>query len=366
MPPLRTSGRHWRRGWGSTLSATRPDELDRLTLDGEARTEAALEALFGLPDTTAVDPLRVPPSAQLVTWQLAGLTARFAREDQHPSPPRAFLALADPDVIDAGDVVAGPAGDPIRTLLAQRSAALGDFATTLDHLRAAAPDAVHALTAVVAHALPGVDLADLEAREAAGTDIGADLDAAGLTRTGFRYLRGMAALAAAGTVTAAEWTDTIAVLTAAHKVTLIPSWRAAETAFVLSPDAFVAGGAGPQVNPHRVGAQARTDWQSVLRARIAQRQDVLDAGTAAVAAAEQAALPILRDALLADFSATAAPGTDVGEQLSAQFFVDMLAGGSLRTTRIRQAIERCSPCCWPSVPASSRPITPRPPGSSPT
>ena len=324
---------------GIALSATRPDELDRLTLDGEARTEATLETLFGLPDTTVVDPLRVLPSAQLVTWQLAGLTARFAREDQHPSPPRAFAALADPDVIGAGDVVAGPAGDPIRALLAQRSAALGDFAATLDHLRAGAPDAVHALTAVVAHALPGVDLAALEAREAQGIDIAADLDTAGLTRTGFRYLRAMAALAAAGTVTAAEWADTIAVLTAAHKVTLIPSWRAEETAFVLSPDVFVVGGAGPEVNPHRVSSQARADWQSVLRARIAQRQDVLDAGAAAVAAAEQAALPILRDALLADFSATAAPGTDVGERLSARFFVDMLAGGSLRTTRIRQAIE---------------------------
>jgi hypothetical protein len=324
---------------GIALSATRLDELDRLTLDGEARTEAALEALFGLPDTTVVDPLRVPPSAQLVTWQLAGLTARFAREDQHPSPPRAFVALADPDVIGAGDVVAGPAGDPIRALLAQRSAALGDFAATLDHLRAGAPDAVHALTAVVAHALPGVDLAALEAREAQGIVIAADLDTAGLTRTGFRYLRAMAALAAAGTVTAAEWADAIAVLTATHKVTLIPSWRAEETAFVLSPDVFVAGGAGPEVNPHRVSSQARTDWQSVLRARIAQRHNVLDAGTAGVAAAEQAALPILRDALLANFSATAAPGTDVGEQLSARFFVDMLAAGSLRTTRIRQAIE---------------------------
>jgi hypothetical protein len=324
---------------GIALSATRPDELDRLTLDGEALTEAALETLFGLPDTTAGDPLRVPPSAQLLAWQLAGLTARFAREDQHPNPPRAFAALADPDVIDASDVVDGPAGVPIRALLAQRSAALAGFAATLEQVRAGAPDAVHALAAVVAQALPGVDLAALDASEAEGTDITADLDAAGLTRAGFRYLRAMATLAAAGTVTATEWADTIAVLTAAHKVTLIPSWRAEETAFVLSPDVFVAGGAGPEVNPHRVSPQARPDWQSVLRARIAQRQDVLGSGTEAVAAAEQAALPILRDALLVDFSATAGPGADVGEQLSARFFVDMLAGGSLRTTRIRQAIE---------------------------
>ena len=56
-----------------------------MTLDGEARTEAALEALFGLPDTTAVDPLRVPPSAQLVTWQLAGLTGALAGRTSTPA-----------------------------------------------------------------------------------------------------------------------------------------------------------------------------------------------------------------------------------------------------------------------------------------
>jgi hypothetical protein len=50
-----------------------------------------------------------------------------------------------------------------------------------------------------------VDLADLEARERQGVDVSADLDAAGLTRPGFRYLRTMAALAKAGTVTPAEW-----------------------------------------------------------------------------------------------------------------------------------------------------------------
>ena len=216
---------------------------------------------------------------------------------------------------------------------------MADFAATLDDLRAGTADAVEALTAVVARALPGVDLAALEAREAQGIDIAADLDAAGLTRTGFRYLHAMAALAAAGTVTGAEWADTIAVLTAAHKVTLIPSWRTEETAFVLSPEVFVVGGTGPAGEP-APGQRSGPGGLAVGAAGPDRpRQDVLDAGTAAVAAAEQAGLPILRDALLADFSATAAAGTDAGEQLSARFFVDMLAGGSLRTTRIRQAIE---------------------------
>jgi hypothetical protein len=324
---------------GIGLSPTQPDELDHLTLDADTRSEAVLERLFGLPDTTVDDPLRVPPSPQLLTWQLADLTARWAKEDQHPTPPRAFAAVADPDVIGANDVVAGPAGDPVRALLTKRSVVLADYAASLDQLRAGISDPVQALAAILDRALPGVDLADLEAQERKGVDISANLDAAGLTRPGFRYLRTMAALAEKGTVTPAEWADAIAVLTATHKHTLIASWRGEETAFVLSPDVFVLGGTGPVVNRHRVSAQARPDWQAVLRARIAQRHELLASSAAAVASAEQAALPILRDTLLADLAATADTSTEVGEQLSAHLFVDMLSAGSLRTTRIRQAIQ---------------------------
>src|SRR5206468_693598 len=81
-----------------------------------------------------------------------------------------------------------------------------------------------------------------------------------------------------------------------------PAWGAQETAFMLSPDFFVLAGGGPQVNAYRVDGGARTGWQSVLRSRIAQRQGLIEASARAVAAAEQAALPILRDALLADLA----------------------------------------------------------------
>ena len=166
-----------------------------------------------------VDPLRVLPSAQLLTWQLAGLPPASAGQDQHPNPPRAFAVLADPDVIGDADVVAGPEGRPDPALLVQRAAAAGRLRGNAGSRSGPGPpDSVHGLAAVVADALPGVDLAALEAREAQGIDIAADLDTAGLTRSGFLYLRAMAALAATGTLTVAEWADTIAVFTAAHKV----------------------------------------------------------------------------------------------------------------------------------------------------
>jgi hypothetical protein len=322
---------------GIRLSPTAPDELDQLVLDGAGLTEKALETLFGLPASTNVDPLRVPSTPLLLTWQLAGLALSWAEQDQHPNPPRAFAVLADPDMIGAPDVAPGPKGNPIRLLVEQRAAQLASYAQMLDHARTAAADATHGLADMEATALPGVDLAGLEAREGHGADISAALESAGLSRSGFLYLRELSRLAAKGVLTPAEWSDGIAVLTGAHKRSLSPAWQAQETAFVLSPDFFVLAGAGPQVSAYRVDSGARTGWQAVLRSRIAQRQDLIEANARAVAATEQAALPILRDALLTDLTRTSAG--DIGEEMSALFLLDVLAGGTLRTTRIGQAIE---------------------------
>ncbi|BCL25289.1 neuraminidase-like domain-containing protein [Streptomyces aurantiacus] len=321
---------------GIRLSATAPDELDQLLIDSPAITEAALETLFGLPSTTASDPLRVPGVPLLLGWRLSAQSLAWAGQDQHPNAPRAFEVLADPDVINADDVIGGPIGDPIRKLLTDRAQALTAYRATLSALRTGRTPAA-ALTAMLTLAQPGLDLTALAAQNAQGGDISGALTARGLTRAGFLCLGQLSALAGSGTVTAAEWDDGLAVLTGAHKRRqLYPSWRAAESGFVLSPDFFVTGGAGPTVDRFRAEGDARAEWQSVLRARIAQRADLGEADAQAVATTEQAALPVLRDALLADL---ATAGGDVGESMSARFFVDMLAGGTLRTTRIRQAVE---------------------------
>jgi hypothetical protein len=322
---------------GIRLSAATPDELDLLTLDGPGLTEAALESVFGLAATTAADPLRAIPTSQLLTLQLTGLTLSWADEDRHPNPPRGFAVLVDPDVIGAADVIATGAGDPVRALLTARATELSTFANQLNTTRTGAADAAHGLSALLAQVLPGVDLADWAGKQAQGTDIGGLLAGVGLTRAGFLLLGTVSRLAAAGPLTEAEWADTIAVLTSVHKFSVVATWTGQENALVLSPDYFVLSDGGPQVNPYRADGQARNGWQAVLRSRIAQRQDLVDGSARAVAAAEQLALPILRDALLADVdpAGTGQPGED----LSALFLVDMLAGGTLRTTRLRQAIE---------------------------
>ena len=257
--------------------------------------------------------------------------------------------LADPDIIAASAAAPGPQGEPIRALFTQRATQLSSFATQLDALRSAnAGNPTAALTAMLNQTLPGVDLADLETQDKQGVDISAALHAAGLTRAGFLYLRELSRLASSplASVTEAEWTDAIAVLTNAFKRHEYPSWRAQETGFVLSPDFFVLTDATPQVNPYRADSQARSDWRAVLRSRIAQRQDLLGGNARAIAATEQATLPILREALLTDLAPTitgdigeAEAIKEAGEAMSARFFVDMLAGGTRRTTRIRQAIE---------------------------
>jgi len=325
---------------GIQLAATRPDELDKMLLDGTGLTEAAMETTFGLRATTAgLDVLRAPVNPLVLGWRVAGLSATWAVQDQLPVAPRTFAALVDPDVVAATDVVAGPSGDAIRSLISSRAAVLTSYAQSLDNARRAAANATAGLAAMLALALPGVNLATLEARENSGSDISADLTTAGLTRTGFRYLLQMSRLAQTGTVTEPEWADAVAVLTAVRKQMLYATWRSQETMVVLSPDLFVPGGPPQQVSPYRLDPRARSDWQALLVARIAQRQALLDAAAAAVAAAEQAALPILRDALLADITAVSPAGSDAGELMTALFQIDIKAGGSLRTTRLGQATE---------------------------
>jgi hypothetical protein len=322
---------------GVRLSAQPNDELDQLTLDGAVLSEKALETLFGLPATTAADPLRALPTPALLSWRLSALALLWGEQDQQPDLGRLFAALADPDMITASDVVTGPRGDPIRALLTARASDLDAYAGMLDGLRHGGANSAAGLSAMTGAALPGVDLADLEARAARGEDITAALDAAHLTRGGFLYLRTLARLAATGTLTAAEWQDAGAILTGAHKGSLAPAWRGQETGFTLSPDFFVLSDDAPTASPYRIDRRARAAWQSVLRRRTAQRNELAEATDRAVVEAERLALPILRDALLADVTTGGDP--DTGERLSGLFLVDLLASGTVRTTRLRQGIE---------------------------
>lgn len=326
---------------GIRLSPTRPDELDQLTLDGPELSEDSLEATFGLANTAAtLNPLRRLPTPRLLTWQRAALARSWAEQDRAPVASRVFPVIADPDVIGPEDVVAGPVGDPIRQLVTARSTQLSTYRKGLEDARKGASNPSAGLAAVLNVAMPGVDFAKLESDEQAGVDISATLTAAGLERPGLVLLRGLTRLATpvADSVTDAEWSDAFDVLVGAHKrKTLYAAWRPLETGFVLSPDFFVLSTRDVAVNPYRANPQARIEWQALLRVRAAQAQNVSEAIAQNVAVVEEATLPRLRDALLAHIPPPS--GGDAGELMSSRFFVDVKAGGTLRTTRMSQALE---------------------------
>lgn len=325
---------------GFRLSPTRPDELDTLMLEGATLDEPSLERVFGLPASNAADPLRVRQPPQLLTWQLAGQALGWADQDQNPSRPPAYAVIVDPDVVTAADIVAGPKGDPVRTLLTNRSALLSGLQLQLNLFGGAR----NALTVTLSErrVIPGVNLADLEAQDAQGIDISGTLAAHGLTRSAFLYLRQMEQLTVTSTMTETEWLDFTAVLVDAYKRQHYATWQGEETGIVLSPDFFTPGGSAPNVNPHRADQAARADWQATLGSRTTQRQALVDAAAQLVSTVEQRTLPQLRDALLTHLTADPVTGAAIaatGEAMTLRFQLDMLASGSLRTTRFGKAIE---------------------------
>lgn len=339
---------------GIRLSGNRPDELDSLLLTGAAITEPALETLFGLPATTNApisstlpDPLRdLQPGGQIYALRKTAQAQMWSALDGAPSPTRTFGALLDPDVVQAKDVAAGTPATTITGLLSSRRTALSTYDNELKAAQTGATTPALGLTAMLNKAMPGVDLAALENTQRQGGDISVSLAALGLTQSGFAYLRQIARLAGTGSVTGPEWDDARAVLVGARKQLLYPTWRTEEsralpgsTPIVVGPDQFVVADPPPAISAYRVHPLARSDWQNLLRTRLAQRQSLLDAAADAVAAAEQAALPILRDGLVADIAAAQGLTGDVAEQLTQQFQVDMKAAGSLRTSRLDQATE---------------------------
>ncbi|MGN7200356.1 hypothetical protein [Arthrobacter sp. SAFR-044] len=319
----------------------RPDQLDTLTLDGAALTEAELERLFALPQTTAgLDPLRPIQQSQLLTWQLVTQASQWQAEDLNPPSNRAFTVVVDPDVITTADIRAGSTlATRIDQLFKARSGLLAEHAVSLTATVAGAADPPGSLAALLAAGLPNGTpelLSGWQAQEAQGVDISDPLAAAGLDRTGYRYLLSLAGLTAVAHPTAREWDDGVQVLTGAFRRRKYPEWLSEESGIILSPEFFTCGTERPDAGIVRIDPRARADWTGVLSARTTRRQNLSDAATAVIAAAEQRSLPVLRDALLADVAATVTG--DVGEFLTGMYQVDFRASGAVATTRMAQAI----------------------------
>jgi len=178
-----------------------------------------------------------------------------------------------------------------------------------------------------------------------GDPIEPQLRAQQLTLQPFLHLIRVRKLALAGTVMEAEWTDVYAILVQVQKFRLYAAWRAEEQQLnlTLGPDHFKMPEAdlpqGPLALPvWRAMPQARQAWKNRLQARIEQEKALTQALQSVVDAAEEATLPMLRDALIVA-AATNQDAAVVADRLTQELAIDFRSSGQQRTTRVHQALE---------------------------
>lgn len=328
-----------------------PELVERLFLTASEITEANLERLLGLPDTTR-QPFTgtVIPEPEVLIWQRQHLRRLWQEQDQaardSATAPRPII---DPDLIGEPDIIAG---NRAYTLWQERQEFVAGQLEALEKLRRQARDvagatALSEFDAVVSSVLGPVDspaekddLLALAAQYHNGQDIGPQLQARQLSLPAFLYLTGLRELAATGSLLEEEWAQVLSMLVQVQKRREYPVWRQKEASLTLGPDYFKLADLPVDIvlPAWRATREERRLWQETLRARLDQDQATGQAWQAAVAATEEACLPQLRQALLTTLN-PAAPVTDLAERLTKELFIDFSSSGSLKTNRLNQALE---------------------------
>ena len=316
-----------------------PETLPQLLLQPSQFTEADLETLFGLVDTTR-DPLQAGQSTpKLLSWQLQFLAASWIMQDIVAPVP-----VIDPDVIGEADLQPSTAA---YTLWQSRSTWVNAHLQGLKKQREAQGNQLIAFDGLVVSILgPIPDLLALDAQRLAGTDIEPQLAQKQLTLVAFVHLMDLRKLATIATLLLAEWDDVYSILTQVQKRRSFLAWRFEENAshIVLGPDCFRIPDPGqtnvpPAVAPEwRVTAQARQIWQDTLKARINQQEGLKQGLRSVVEATEEATLPLLRDALVKAVGTLKTPPDDAAS-LSQKLQIDIQTSGYQKITRINQAIQ---------------------------
>jgi hypothetical protein len=329
---------------GITLAPARPDALDAMLLDPATLTEGELESLFGLPSTTR-DPLATPGEVRFLAWRQARMRARWKDEDQKERPGETLYPVVEPDLLTAADLRNPVPENATFRLWQERRKQVDDELARVRAARAAAGGGLAGWEklAVLGWGAGGpAALVSMRDRRDAGKSIEEELRTRGLTAPGFSYLMRVRALAAsAAPVLEAEWDDACQVVMRAIKQGWYAAWRDVERQkdLVLEPRAFVvpgeAGAQRPELPAWRAEEAPRRAWEDRLRARADQERGVAQALQAAVDAAEEATLPLLRDALVR----AAGEGDDLADRLTKRLLVDMNASGFGKTTRVDQAVE---------------------------
>jgi hypothetical protein len=278
---------------------------------------------------------------------------------------RTSRPLIDPDLVGPGDLQRPAAGDPAFDLWQRRHDWLLDpdprtgRLARLTALRQSHPRPLDGLDAALVATLgiPPAELRALGDQRGQGVDITRRLDQLGLTTEAFSHLVRVRALVERGErLVPAEWADVDSILAAVLKRREHGAWRQEERAarLVLGPDHFRIPPRAPDgrsgepatLPAWRATATARREWQERLQARIEQEAAVAQGSRQAVSAAEEAALPALRNALV---MATGAPGGTLQARarwVTDHLLVDAQTDACQTTTRIGQAIETVQGLLW--------------------
>jgi hypothetical protein len=329
----------------SPPSTPEPERLQQLLLQPGQFSEADLEMLFGLVDTTRdpLQPRNVNP--KVLDWQLQFLKASWAAQDAAAGVP-----IIDPDLIGEADL------QPLSAayfLWQSRSIWVNTQLAALKKLQESlGNDLLRRFDTVVGRILgPIADLLALDTQRVGGADIEPQLAQKQLTLAAFVRLMGLRKLAAAGTILLSEWDDVYSILVQVQKLRNAAQWRSEEQAnkiaannIVLGPDSFRLPKPGqaivlPPVAPEwRINPKARQMWQDSLKARIDQQESLKQGLAAVVDATEEDTLPLLRDALVTAISKLQTTLKDANA-LSQKLQIDIQTSGYQKITRVHQAIQ---------------------------
>jgi hypothetical protein len=333
---------------GIDLTQFRPDRLDQLLLQPAQVTEAALKSLFGLEETT-LKPLAdsVLPEPQGLIWRKEHLHATWQQQDEAArSAVDTPVPVIDPDLIGEGDLRTPTPGNAAYDLWKARQQHVVNQLAAIKATREAQPTQLDGFDRIVTDTLgPVTALLALAEEYQRGNPIEAQLRAQQLTLQPFFHLMRVRQLAVAGAVLDTEWDDVYAILVQVQKFRLYATWRGEERQqnLTLGPDYFqLPESAAPPppvvLPPWRATPQARQAWRRTLEARMQQEQALTQALQLVVGAAEEATLPMLRDACIAAI----APNQDaagIANRLTQELGIDCKSSGRQKTTRVHQALE---------------------------
>jgi outer membrane lipoprotein SlyB len=325
---------------GIELHSQRPDQLDLLLFAPEQITEAHLEQFFGIEDTTR-DPLAPNAFPKLLEWQIERLRADWLRQDHTASSTN--LPIIDPDRVQKADLRNPTAGNLAYDLWFARGTWLNNQLDQIaNNTQSNESDQARFDQLVGGVVAPWTIAAmvALDTRQREGHDIENELSQHCLTLPAFSHLMKLRDIASTGALLESEWADIYAILVQTLKVRQYEQWRMEEATLVLAPEFFNAPNSAQttgELPAWRAEIRDRRAWQEKLHARSEQLQATTQALLAAIAAAEETTLPLLRDALVAALGTD--DTADVANWLTERLLIDVKANGFIQTTRITQAIE---------------------------